>query len=249
MRRVVAAGAVVTLAAGAVVALASPAFAGEVSLVIDVTVVGPVPAGATFTVHYSCTTPGSPSGDFMYHSDGTPFTENGIGVGGNGTCTVTETMSSNAANVAFTCVPNGTAKTCGAGGDTVTFGLGTSTGPATLTVFNAYLPNLTVSPQQGFPGQQFTVSSTGCTNAVFGGSSGTGGPVQVTAGFTPPIVMNTTAAATTGAWSVPFTIPAGASSGPVAISATCSDPVAYASSSFTVLAAATPLVAAPAFTG
>ena len=256
MRRIIstmtAIGAVVVLAAGVLVGLAGPASAGIVeNLQIDKVVVGPVPAGTTFTIDYSCT--GGATGSFTYNSSGSPTGENTLSAIDQGTCTVSEPNPEGAVNVSFSCSATVISPiiTCGGDGKSVVFGEGAE-GSATITVRDAYLPPLTVSPPQGFPGQPFTVSSTGCTDAVFGGSASVGGPVQVTAGFTPPLMGSTTAAGTTGAWSVPFTVPAGASSGPVPISATCSDsadPASYASSSFTVLAAATPLVATPSFTG
>ena len=113
----------------------------------------------------------------------------------------------------------------------------------TFTVTNAYpsaLSPLTVSPSPATPGQRVTVSGSACTQALFGGPAATGGTVQVTVGFPTPVVLSTTAAGTSGAWSVQVTVPTG-TNGPYSVNATCSDPVSYAAATLTVASAAAPL--------
>jgi hypothetical protein len=95
------------------------------------------------------------------------------------------------------------------------------------------------------------VSGTRCTKDLFGGSVGTGGSVEVTVSFTPPVVVSTTAAGTTGDWSVQFTVPADAN-GSYTISAVCGDPVPYAPLTLAVAGTApapTAVVATPTSTG
>jgi hypothetical protein len=235
------------LAAGALV---SPAAAGGDNLAFGVNVVGPVPAGTTFTVAWSCPSnnAGNQSGTFDFDSTGAPISGSGVTVNNTGSCSATETQQGNAATVTSACSVSGSGASCTDNHTVQWTNLGLNPN-GNVTFTDGYLPGLTVAPPSGAPGQQFTVSSTGCTKALFGGSASTGGPVQVTAGFSPPIVMNTTAAGTTGAWSVPFTVPANAGGGAVPISATCNDPAQYAGAAFTVISAATPIVASPAFTG
>ena len=68
-----------------------------------------------------------------------------------------------------------------------------------------------VTPSTGAtPGQQITVSGSTCTKDLFGGDIATGGSVDVTANFVPPVTVHTTAAGTTGDWSVQLTVPADA---------------------------------------
>jgi hypothetical protein len=253
VRVLVSVGAAVALAGGAVIGLAGPASAGGSELEMDVHVTGPVPAGTQFTLQWSC--PGNQGGDgagpgtFQFDSTGSPETGNTISITDATTCTVTETVTGGAASVTTVCSVSGPDGGVSCNPDqSVTYAASGRFANGIVTVTNAFLAPLTVSPPSGSPGQQFTVSGSDCTQAAFGGDD-TGGSVQATAGFTPPLTMSTTAADSTGDWSVTFTVPAGAASGPVAIGATCSDPAEYAASSFTVLPAATPLVASPTFTG
>ena len=115
----------------------------------------------------------------------------------------------------------------------------------------AALPPLTLT-DHATPGQPVTVSGTSCTKAVFGGSAGTGGTIQVTIGFSPPLVLPATAAGTTGAWSVHVTVPPGTPAGVYPVTATCNDPVAYPAAALTIgtpaatAAPATPAAAIPA---
>jgi len=241
--------AAVALVGGVLVAMSGVSVAGgNMHVEVDKVVVGTAPAGTTFTVHYSCTG-GGPSGDLTFDATGAavPPSSNFFNDGSlHSTCTISETGTGGAANVTIQCVADSNA-TCAASGNQVTF-----TSPSdissdvTFTVTNANtsaLSPLTVAPSPATPGQQVTVSGTGCTKALFGGPATTGGGVQATIGFPTPVTQSTTAAGTTGAWSVQFTVPPG-TNGPYPVNATCEDPVAYASATLTVAAAAT-----PAFTG
>jgi hypothetical protein len=97
----------------------------------------------------------------------------------------------------------------------------------TIRVINTFLPPLTVTPSPAADGQVVTISGTLCTKEVFGGSQGTGGPVQVTVGYPSPVTVSTTGAGGTGSWSVQVTVPPGTPAGSYPVNATCSDPVPY----------------------
>jgi hypothetical protein len=89
-------------------------------------------------------------------------------------------------------------------------------------------PPLTVNPQSGLPGSNFTVSGFEC---VFVGGAGVdevtaagpvlGPEVEVTVAFPTPLTESTNANAETGEWSVTFTVPEGTPPGTYAVSATC----------------------------
>ena len=227
---------------------AQPPLAVITGFEIEVNVVGPVPAGTTFTVDVTCPGNTPSSASFTFDSTGTPTPSNIVNITNfPTTCTATESQTGGAATVTSACSDTGVAACTN--DHTASFAT-SGPGVGTITFTDGYLPPLTVTPPTGSPGQSFTVSSTGCTKALFGGSAGTGSTVQVTAAFTPPIVMNVESAPTTGAWSTAFTVPANASGGPIPVSATCADPAPYPSgTSFTVLAAAAAVIANPAFTG
>lgn len=112
------------LAAAAVMALAAPASAGEnMHVDINKVVVGTAPAGATFTVHYACTD-GGPSGDLTFDATGKPvpansnFFNDGVVTT---SCTITETGTGGASNVAYNCQDDGVNASCGPSGNEVTF--------------------------------------------------------------------------------------------------------------------------------
>ena len=136
--------------------------------------------------------------------------------------------------------------TCGVDGKSATFS-GAPDPAATFTVTNTYSNALsppTQNPQPATAGQPVTVSGTGCTKAVFGGSSSTGGTVQVSVGLTPPIQLGSVQAqGSAGSWTVTFTVPAGTAPGSYSLNATCNDPVPYPAASLNVG------LAAAAFTG
>ena len=230
----------VALAAGVLVSTAS---AGGNVFGVTVSVVGPVPSGTTFTVDISCSGVFSASGQFTFDSTGAPTGTPFFSILGVPTvCSATQSQTGGAATVTSTCT--GAINVSCLDDHTASFAtFGNGNGIIHFT--DGFVPPVSVVPASGAPGQQFTVSGTGCTKALFGGSAGNGGPVTVTAGFAPPIVMNTTAAGTTGAWSVTFTVPAAAANGPVSISAVCDDPAPYPAASFTVVGAATAIVPIP----
>ena len=109
-RRSTATLAVLALIAGALVAMSGVASAGgNMHVDVDKVVVGTAPAGTTFTIHYACS-PGGVSGDLTFDASGNPdppssnfFNDGNLG----STCTLTETESGGAANVAFHCADDG----------------------------------------------------------------------------------------------------------------------------------------------
>jgi len=245
-RRLIVLGATLALAAGGLIALAPSTSAGSPATVTLVKeVIGTAPAGTIFTLHFQCTGAFAPSGDRMFDATGTPIPPGSNTFSNDApTCTVTETATGGADSTVFTCTLTSGAGTC-SGGNSFSHG-----GPATATIkaTNAYsnaLGPLTVNPTSTTPGQQVTVSGSKCTKALVGGSSDTGGAVQVTVHFPTPIVLNTTAAGGSGAWSVQFTVPDG-TSGPYSVTAICGDPVPYPSATLTVGTTAAPAAAAPA---
>lgn len=247
----------ITALFGAVFAVFAPpaAAGGDVVVTVNKVVMGTPPSGATFTVDYDCT--GGISGSLDYDEAGAPVGSNSFGHGLSMSCTLSESATGAADNVAFTCDSATAEVVCGAGGDSFVYTQASAmTVGVTITVTNAYanvFDPLTIDPASSaaVPGQQVTVSGTHCTKDLFGGSVGTGGTVEVTASFTPPVIVNTTAAGTTGDWSVQFTDPAHAN-GSYTISASCGDPVPYAPLALSVAGTAAPptaVVAAPTTTG
>jgi hypothetical protein len=238
------------------VVFAPPAAAGgDVVVTVNKVVMGTPPSGATFTVDYDCTT--GVSGSLDFDESGAPVGSNSFGDDITMTCTLSESATGGADNVAFTCDSATAEVVCGPGGDSFVYTPASAmTVGVTITVTNAYanvFDALTIDPAAGaaVPGQQITVSGTRCTKDLFGGSIGTGGTVEVTVSFTPPVIVSTTAAGTSGDWSVQFTVPADAN-GSYTISAICGDPVPYAPLTLAVAgtaAAPTAVVAAPTSTG
>jgi hypothetical protein len=244
-RRIVAMGAALGLLGTVMVVTATPAASGT-SMIVTVTksVVGTAPGGATFTLHYDC--PGAspvtsgdkffgPTGNF---TSGSPINAPTFGMGTDGvTCTITETTANGESGVISTCAVTAGPATCGTGANSnqVTWD-GPSSAQVAMKVVNTFFPPVTVNPVPAVPKGQASVSGTLCTKAVHGGSVAVGAPVQVTIGFPTPLVLNTTAAGTTGDWTVNFTVPAGAK-GAYSVTAVCGDPVPYPIASLSVLAA------------
>jgi Domain of unknown function (DUF5979) len=142
VRRGTATIAVLALAAGALVAMSVPAFAGNnLRVDVDKVVVGTAPAGTTFTVHYSCTLTGI-SGDLSFDAAGAAVPANSNFFNSsmiNTTCTITETGSGGASNVAYDCADDVNA-TC-LSGNQVIFDSPTSTSSnVTFTVTNTFTP-------------------------------------------------------------------------------------------------------------
>jgi hypothetical protein len=213
---------------------AGPASGGiNASFVVDKMLVGTAPAGTTFTATISCSTSSETPSTIVYDNQGNPMVtaDNPTGtdvvsvfVNTADTCTATETASGGAGNLAYRCTPG--TSSCGASPNMINvIASGSSNG--TIDIINTFLPPLTVSPSPAADGQMVTISGTLCTKKVFGGSVGTGGPVQVTVGYPSPVSATTTAAGGTGNWSVQVTVPAGTPPGSYAVTATCSDPVPY----------------------
>lgn len=232
-RRTVAALATGLLSLGALVAFAAPASAGgNMHVEVNKVVVGTAPPGTTFTVHFDCTAPG-PDGDLTFDATGQPvpafsnfFNDGTLGT----TCTISETGTGGAEATTILCADDGVNASCSSDGKSVTFDSpGGFSNNVTFTVVNAYsnaLSHLNVSPSPAKPGDTVTVSGAGCTKALFGGPHTTGGTVGVSIGFTPQLNLHTTAAGTSGAWSVEFTVP-DVASGEYHVDADCDDPVAY----------------------
>jgi hypothetical protein len=246
MWRRVAASTVVLLLAGVGSALTATTAAAGISTIItiDKVVIGTPPSGTTFTLNALCDD-GQSGGPFTFDSHGNPTNSNEFDVGASGTttCTITETAPDAVNPTAYTCVAESPATCTSPTSNSVVST--TSSAVATVTAINTYLPPLTVAPNPVTAGAQATVSGQLCTKQIFGGSPTTGGTVNVTIGFSPPINLTTTAGSN-GSWSVGFTVPLAAVSGPYPVTATCSDPVPYPASVTTVIGA---VVATPRFTG
>jgi hypothetical protein len=233
------------LAATAVGVLAGPVSSGVSGFfTVRKIFVGTAPAGTTFTVDGVCTTDGHHQ-TLTFDANGNT-TNNQVAISSNDqTCSATETGLGGAGNVAYNCAANAPVTCVSPTGNQLTIG---ATVPPTsfgmITIINTFLPPLTVAPSPALPGQVVTISGTDCTKEVFGGSQGTGGPVSVTVGFPTPVTVPTTAAGTTGSWSVQVTVPAGTPAASYPVTATCSDPVPYPAATLGVAIATT-----PAFTG
>jgi hypothetical protein len=249
---------VLAVVGGALVALAPPAASGgDAAATIVKVVKGNAPPGATFTVGYSCTGVNGETGNVSFDENGNATGVNNFSQGNSATCTFAENATGQADNVAFTCETASSEVVCDAGGDSFVYTQASaSTSPVTITVINAYsnvFDPLVVAPASGAkPGEVVTVSGTGCTKDLFGGSAGAGGAVEVSVGFPTPLVLNTTAAGTTGAWSVQFSVPANAT-GNYTIGAECGDPLPYVPVTLNVVgttaAAPVAVIAAPTTTG
>ena len=256
MRRLSSLGAVMAMAAGVIVGTAGPAFAGgHVVATFVVVVHGSVPSGTTFTVHGTCSGPGGESSTATFDATGAlmsaPLTNVVAGSSGQ-TCTITETQNGGAAVVSYSCVVVSGA-ICAAGNQLTNLSASASDDTGTITVINAFaLPALSVSSGPTAAGSSATISGTGCTKALFGGSATVGGTVQVTVGFPTPVVIQTTAGAD-GAWSIALAVPGETPSGSYPVTAACDDPVPYPATSLTVTGAAataaTAIPAAATFTG
>ena len=248
----------VAVLGGALVAVAPPAAAGgDVVVTIVKIVKGEAPASTTFTVDYSCTGLNGATGSVSFDETGVPTPPNNFSQGSSSTCTFSESSTGSADNVAFTCDSGSAEVVCAAGGDSFVYTQASATTvTATITVTNAYsnvFDPLVVAPASGAkPGDVVTVSGAGCTKDLFGGSAGTGGSVQVTVSFPTPLVLNTTAAGTTGAWSVQLNVPNDAN-GEYTVNAECGDPVPYAPATLSISGtssqAPTAVVATPTTTG
>jgi hypothetical protein len=242
---------VALLGAGLVTAVATPAAADGFVWDVTKTVVGTAPAGTTFSVEWSCT---DDSGNTLVFPAAGGTMHFHPTVSTNVTCSVLETVSGGAVNVAYHCSSANVNVVCSADGKSAVLTGSPTTGPvATFTVTNAYSNFFSppvANPNPSSPGQQVTITGTGCTKGVFGGSQAAGGNVTVTIGFTPPNTLGPAPAqGGTGTWSFTVTVPPGTPPGSYPINAVCDDPVPYPAAALAVVTAPPPLVAAPAFTG
>ena len=238
MRRVAVVGAVVGVAVVSSVARLAPiASAGGDQLNFEVTKVVHGTSSSGFTVHYACTDdPINSEGDIEFDATGTPTTSNSVLINNDGSCTITEPGNGGADKTGFACDTDGNSE-CTAGNVITWDGIDPS--HVNIVVTNAFSNALdppTVDPSTATPGEQVTVSGTDCTNALAGGAPDAA-PVDVTVAFPTPLVLHATPTST-GAWSVPFTVPTGVS-GTFAVDAVCGDPVPYPSVTLTVPAAPT----------
>jgi Domain of unknown function (DUF5979) len=114
------------------------------SLTIKKVVVETAPAGATFTVHVTCTTQrGSVlDQDVTFDAQGNATSTATLQPLHGAHCTVTETGTGSAASVGYACaVTSGTVATCGADGQSVDYVLDTAQGSdVTVTVTNTFVP-------------------------------------------------------------------------------------------------------------
>lgn len=215
---------------------------------MTVSVQGSVPAGTTFTVHGTCS--GAVSKDPTFSSSGTLTSATGtnvISTNSPATCTATETVTGGALGVAYTCTATSGVDTTCTDNQTLSNPEVGQPGAGTINVTNTFpaaLGPITLSPTTTTAGQAVTLSGTGCTAALSGGSANTGKPVQITIAFPTPLTFTVQAASNppgpAGSWSRPFTVPAGTPSGTYPVNALCLDPAAYPTSSLTVTAAAVP---------
>jgi hypothetical protein len=245
--------AAIALAGGALMALAAlPAGAGGPSMFVTIhkVVLGTAPAGTTFTIHGTCTGGDTKNPTFDAHGNLTsPVNSNVIGGATSSTCTVTETATGGANSVVYSCaVTSGGGASCPTNNSFTGTDIIGDAGIITVTNNFVALGPLTLSPTTATAGQVVTVSGTGCTAALSGGSANTGKPVQITIGFPTPLTFTVQAASNppgpAGSWSAPFTIPAGTPAATYSVNAVCLDPVPYPPAALTVSALAT-----PAFTG
>jgi Domain of unknown function (DUF5979) len=134
--------AVLAVTAGVLVALGTPASAGQnMHVEVNKVVVGTAPPGTTFTVHYACSGEG-PDGDLSFDAAGNPvpansnfFNDGFLGT----TCTITETATGGATNVAYSCEDDGVNASCAASGNEVTFDSPTNTSNnVTFTITNTF---------------------------------------------------------------------------------------------------------------
>ncbi|MDQ6852869.1 MAG: DUF5979 domain-containing protein [Actinomycetota bacterium] len=131
------------VAAAVVVALGAPASAGEnMHVEVNKVVVGNAPPGTTFTIHYACTD-GGPSGDLSFDATGKPVPANSNffndGFLGS-TCTVTETATGGATDVAYACKDDSVNASCGSSGNEVTFDSPTNlSNTVTFTITNSFV--------------------------------------------------------------------------------------------------------------
>jgi Domain of unknown function (DUF5979) len=145
--------AVFAVTAGVLVALGTPASAGEnMHVEVNKVVVGTAPPSTTFTIHYECTD-GGPSGDLSFDASGKPvpadsnFFNDGVL---NSTCTITETATGGAADVAYSCQDNGVDASCAASGNEVTFDSPTNnSNNVVFTVTNTFVD--ATAPGDGAP--------------------------------------------------------------------------------------------------
>lgn len=128
---------------GVLVALGTPASAGEnMHVEVNKVVVGTAPPGTTFTIHYACSGQG-PDGDLSFDATGNPvpansnfFNDGFLGT----TCTITETATGGATNVAYSCEDNGVDASCAASGNEVTFDSPTNnSNTVTFTITNTFV--------------------------------------------------------------------------------------------------------------
>lgn len=121
---------------------------------VNKVVVGTAPTGTTFTVHYECTDEG-PSGDLSFDAEGNPVPADSNffndGVLGS-TCTITETGTGGATNVAYACEDDGVNATCAASGNAVTFDSPTNnSNNVTFTVTNSFVDEPPPQPPSAAP--------------------------------------------------------------------------------------------------
>jgi hypothetical protein len=254
MHKLLSGVAALALAGAALVALATPPVGAGLTFATLVTihkvVQGTPPAGTTFTIHGTCTGGQTKNSTWDAHGNLTSsLGTNVIGGPQNSTCTVSETVNGGANSVTYACaVVTGEGASCPTNSSFT--GTDVTLDSGTITVTNSFvqLPTMTLSPTSATAGQVVTVSGTGCTAGVSGGNPNTGKPVQITIGFPTPLTFTVQAASNppgpAGAWSAPFTIPAGTPAGTYPVNALCLDPAAYPTAALTVVAAA-----APRFTG
>jgi hypothetical protein len=244
--------AIAALMAVGFVAGAPPVVAGDRGAVFNVTktVIGAAPSGTAFHVDWSCNNATGGTLSFGATGGTQSFDDNGPGAS---SCAINESGTGGAANVAYHCQASDPSVTCGPDGKSATFtGVPDPAGTFTVTdtYSNAFSPP-TPNPNPATAGQSVTLSGTGCTKAVFGGSPSTGGNVQVTVGFTPPVMLGPfSAQGGTGNWTVNFTVPPGTPPGSYSINAVCNDPVPYPIATLVIgTAAPSAVLANPAFTG
>jgi hypothetical protein len=152
-RRGAAVLAVFGFTASALIALTTPAFAGgNMHVEVNKVVVGTAPAGTMFVVHFACSD-GGPSGDLSFDAEGNPvpaasnfFNDGVLG----STCTITETATGGASDVAYACEDNGVDASCASSGNEVTFDSPTNlSNNVTFTVTDTFadpVPPPTVGP-------------------------------------------------------------------------------------------------------
>jgi Domain of unknown function (DUF5979) len=153
------------IAALVVAALAAPASAGQnMHVEVNKVVVGTVPPGTTFTMHYACDN-GGPEGDLTFDATGNPVPANSNffndGVLGS-TCTITETGTGGATSVAYACEDDGVNASCAASGNEITFDSPTNTSNnVDFTVTNTFAEPTpgTTAPATATPGATAVVAT------------------------------------------------------------------------------------------